>query len=97
MAEDLLKELTQKISEMTNTGASVSAVSLKLPDFWIRSPEVWFAKVEAQFNTKQITNDQTKYDYVISALDVSVAEEVQNILLIAQELYILTWKKNGES
>lgn len=83
MAEDLLKELTQKISEMTipNTGASVSAVSLKLPDFWTRSPEVWFAKVEAQFNTKQITSDQTKYDYVISALDVSVAEEVQNILL----------------
>ena len=42
---------------------------------------MWFAKIEAQFGTRQITSDQTEYDYVIATLDVSVAEEVQNILL----------------
>ncbi|GFO24399.1 Gag Pol protein [Plakobranchus ocellatus] len=45
------------------------------------SPEVWFARVEAQFGTKNITQDQTHYDYVVSALDVRTAEEVQNVLV----------------
>ena len=59
----------------------VSAVSLKLPEFWINSPEVWFARVEAQFGTKKITEDQTKYDYTVSALDFRTAEEVQGLLI----------------
>ncbi|GFR65672.1 transposon Ty3-G Gag-Pol polyprotein [Elysia marginata] len=53
----------------------------KLPEFWTTSPEVWFARVEAQFGTKNITTDQTKYDYVVSALDVKTAEEVQDVLV----------------
>lgn len=59
----------------------VSAVSLKLPEFWINSPEVWFARVEAQFGTKNITEDQTKYDYTVSALDFRTAEEIQGLLI----------------
>ncbi|XP_076441065.1 uncharacterized protein LOC143280318 [Babylonia areolata] len=56
-------------------------MSVKLPEFWIKSPEVWFTRVEAQFGTKAITQDQTKYDYVVSALDINTADEVQSILL----------------
>ena len=59
----------------------IEAVSIKLPDFWHRAPEVWFARVEAQFGTKKITEDQTKFDYVVSALDMVAAEEIQAILL----------------
>ena len=59
----------------------VNAASVKIPEFWSKSPEVWFAKVEAQFGTKNITQDQTKYDYVVSALDMETAEEIQAILL----------------
>ncbi|GFO46489.1 hypothetical protein PoB_007299400 [Plakobranchus ocellatus] len=32
-------------------------------------PEVWFARVEAQFGTKNMTHDQTRCDYVISTFD----------------------------
>ncbi|GFO30143.1 transposon ty3-g Gag-Pol polyprotein [Plakobranchus ocellatus] len=60
---------------------NISAVSLKLPEFWTTSPEVWFARVEAQFGTQNISTDQTKYDYVVSALDVKTAEEVQDVLV----------------
>ncbi|GFN94719.1 transposon ty3-g Gag-Pol polyprotein [Plakobranchus ocellatus] len=60
---------------------NISAVSLKLPEFWTTSPEVWFARVEAQFGTKNISTDQTKYDYVVSALDVKTAGEVQDVLV----------------
>lgn len=60
---------------------AVPAISLKLPEFWSKSPDVWFARVEAQFNTTGITQDHTKYDYVVSTLDVNTADEVQSILL----------------
>ncbi|GFR68169.1 Gag pol protein [Elysia marginata] len=59
----------------------INSVSIKLPEFWTTSPEVWFARVEAQFGTKNITQDQTRYDYVVSALDVKTAEEVQDVLV----------------
>ena len=67
----------------------IHAVSLKLPEFWTRSPEVWFARIEAQFGTKGITQDQTKYDYVVSSLDAETAEEISAVLLSppAQDKY----------
>ncbi|GFN92411.1 Gag Pol protein [Plakobranchus ocellatus] len=55
-------------------GGHINAFSIKLP-------EVWFARVEAQFGTKNITQDQTRYDYVVSAIDVRTAEEVQDVLV----------------
>ena len=59
----------------------INSVSIKLPEFWTKSPEVWFARVEAQFNTKNITQDQTRYDYVVSSLDINTAEEIQSLLV----------------
>ena len=49
------------------------AVSLKLPTFWSSQPEVWFAQAEAQFNLRIITADDTKYYYVLAALDQPTA------------------------
>jgi hypothetical protein len=51
----------------------VESVSLKLPSFWISNAEVWFAIVEAQFSIRNITSDDTKHHYVISALDTNTA------------------------
>ncbi|GFO45634.1 transposon ty3-g Gag-Pol polyprotein [Plakobranchus ocellatus] len=78
--QTLLAPLTSQLQSMT-VQPNISAVSLKLPEFWTTSPEVWFARVEAQFGTKNISTDQTKYDYVVSALDVKTAEEVQEVLV----------------
>ena len=56
---------------------------VKLPEFWTKSPSVWFAPIdlEAQFNTKNITQDQTKCYYVVNALHANTAEKIQHILL----------------
>ncbi|KAL7842148.1 hypothetical protein SRHO_G00238370 [Serrasalmus rhombeus] len=43
---------------------TANAVSLKLPEFWESSASAWFAQTEAQFALRQITADETKYDYV---------------------------------
>ena len=40
---------------------SANAASLKLSEFWGKSSQVWFACVEAQFETENIAVDQTNF------------------------------------
>lgn len=60
---------------------SVEAVSLKLPAFWTTSPEAWFCHAEAQFSIKQITVDDTKYHYLVAALDTLSANRALSVLI----------------
>ena len=66
--------------------ASVAAVSVKIPPFWPADPLVWFAQVEAQFATHNITSQRTRFDHVITALFNEFATEVRNIILSPLEV-----------
>lgn len=59
---------------------AANAVSLKLPEFWESSASAWFAQTEAQFALREITADDTKYYYVVSALGSSTASRVVSLL-----------------
>jgi hypothetical protein len=51
----------------------ITNVALKLPTFWTKNPEAWFMQSEAQFALRKISADETKYYYVIAALDTDTA------------------------
>ena len=60
---------------------TLAAVSIKLPPFWPTDPTVWFLQIEAQFNTRGITSQQTRFDYVIASLSPEIACEVRDLLI----------------
>ncbi|XP_033124347.1 uncharacterized protein LOC117122750 [Anneissia japonica] len=60
---------------------AISSVSLKLPPYWPNDPTLWFTQVEAQFTTRHIMVDATKYAYLMGSLQPEIAQEVRDLLL----------------
>ncbi|XP_025263681.1 uncharacterized protein LOC112637690 [Camponotus floridanus] len=58
----------------------VHKVAVKIPPFWSDEPELWFAQLEGQFILSGITQDSTKYSYVLSQLDSRQIKEVKDII-----------------
>ena len=59
----------------------INPIHAKLPPFWSADPQIWFAQVEAQFITRHITRQRSKFALVISALQPEIAQEVRDLLL----------------
>ena len=78
-----IKALATALKGLQPEAATVNATVVRLPPFWSGNPQVWFKQVEWVFSTRnpQITVQQTKFNYVIQALDNITADRVQNIIL----------------
>jgi hypothetical protein len=55
-------------------------VGIRVPPFWAEKPAVWFAQLEGHFALSNITQDETKFYYVISQLDNKEAAEVEDVI-----------------
>lgn len=60
--------------------SEVAKVSVKPPPFWKPTPALWFAQLEVQFQTSGITVDDTKFSYIIQAVDTEILCEVSDIV-----------------
>ena len=59
--------------------ASLHAALIKLPPFWAQKPQTWFVQAEAQFHIKGITQEVTKFYYIVSALSQEDTDTVQDL------------------
>lgn len=64
-----------------NTNHCTKNRILKLPDFWINDPVLWFIQVEAIFFKNNLTDSEGKFNNVISVLPPEVISSVREILL----------------
>ena len=69
---------SQDAGDKTITGFTCN---IKIPPFWANDPPVWFAQVEAQFKTKSISAEGTKFAHVISSLQPEIATEVRDLII----------------
>jgi HEPN domain-containing protein len=60
--------------------APVAHVAVKLPDFWVKDPKMWFSQAEAQFRRARITAETTMYDYVLMKLPQDVVMSVRALV-----------------
>jgi hypothetical protein len=60
--------------------APVAHVAVKLPDFWIKDPKMWFSQAEAQFRRSRVTAQTTMYDYVLMKLPEDVVMSVRALV-----------------
>ena len=63
-------------------GPEINSIAVRLPNFWVTSPELWFAQVEANFDTRhpKITVDSSKYNHVLQVLPQEVLTEVRDAI-----------------
>lgn len=60
--------------------ATVRKVAVRLPVFWPEEPELWFAQLEGQFTICGITDDDTRYAYVLSRIEPQQAREIRDVI-----------------
>ncbi|GFU10141.1 transposon Tf2-12 polyprotein [Nephila pilipes] len=63
-----------------NPNTEINRVAVKPPIFWRNKPKLWFLQLEAQFANSGISQDATKYNIVVAALDENVLDFVVDIL-----------------
>lgn len=59
---------------------TIAAVSVRVPPFWKKNPDLWFHQLEAQFHTSGIKSDITKYYTLVGNLDADILTEVKDVI-----------------
>ncbi len=74
---------TQQVREAI---LEANMASIKLPPFYDLDVDFWFTQVETQFHIKRVTNDRSRFDHVVAALDVGSLKRVIDIVRAPPEV-----------
>jgi hypothetical protein len=72
--------VTAALAAQAAAVAPVAHVAVKLPDFWVKDPKMWFSQAEAQFRRARVTAETTMYDYVLMKLPQEVVMSVRALV-----------------
>jgi hypothetical protein len=61
------------------------SADMKLPPFWPARPRAWFTYVEGRFRLRNVTDQQHRFDLVLSALPSDIVTQVLDIIEEAPE------------
>ena len=56
----------------------VAAVSIKISPFWPADLEILVAQVDAQFHTRGITAQKTKFDHIVASLAPELVTDIRD-------------------
>lgn len=59
----------------------VNSIQIKVPPFWLERPEIWFAQLEAQFQSAKIVSDRQKYNVLLGHIDGKILAQVADAVL----------------
>ncbi|GFU47696.1 transposon Tf2-8 polyprotein [Nephila pilipes] len=59
----------------------IAHVAVKPPPFWKHNRVLWFARLEAQFDLAKVSNNTTKFSYVLSAVESDIFNSVNDLVL----------------
>ncbi|XP_050339158.1 uncharacterized protein LOC126765592 [Bactrocera neohumeralis] len=79
--------ISDAADEAQNTASIVAMSSCKLPQFWSIQPRLWFVQVEAVLQVARITNDASRYNQIVSALDTDAMLQLADFLQNPPETY----------
>jgi hypothetical protein len=54
--------------------------SVRLPDFWVSDPNMWFAQAEAAFRRAGVASSIVRYDYMLMKLPEDVLRSVRDLV-----------------
>jgi hypothetical protein len=72
--------VTAALAAQAAAAAPIAHVTVKLPDFWVKDPKMWFSQAEAQFRRTRVTAETTMYDYVLMKLPEDVVMSVRSLV-----------------
>ena len=71
--------------ENGTSGAQITKLGVKLPPLWWNNIKLWFVQAQSNFQLSRITNDVTKYNNIVAAIDLETLTAVSDILLNSPE------------
>lgn len=73
------KSTVEKKLDSSNSSETMK-VSVKIPHFWTDKPEIWFYQIEAQFAINGISNENTKFNYIVSQMEPKYIDTIWDIV-----------------